>query len=388
MNTILHMIETGGPGGAETVYVNLVRGLDPTRWRHVAVLPTREWMYDQLTDFGVQPVLMPERRAFDVVYFARMTALIKRLGVDLIHAHLFGSAVRAALLSRVCGIPAIATLHGGMDLGSGERFRNLKVAIINRGLKQIVFVSEPLRRSFLDAVPLRPDLAIVVPNGIDASRFSSGGGEAFRAEFGIMPNEFVVGAVGTPGRAAKGLDVLLDVAALLKPRSPGIRFVIVGDLDRGRGIELLNQRASRGLTDDVVITGFRSDVDRALAAFDVYALTSRSEGFSLSLIEAMASGLPVVATRCGGPEQILSDGVTGLLVENGSAEAVASTIERLRASADERQRLGAAAREAVRERFTLDTQVRSYERLYQQCLASGIRGSRTSRNGAEKLRAL
>jgi glycosyltransferase involved in cell wall biosynthesis len=268
----------------------------------------------------------------------------------------------------VTGVPAIATLHGGIDVTSRERFRALKVGIVNRGLKRIVFVSEPLRRSVLQSIPIRPDLATVIPNGIDASRFASGDGRSFRAELGIKPDEFVVGTVGTPGRHAKGFDVLLDVAELLKTRSPGIRFVIVGDLDLGRGTELLRERASRGLVDDVVVTGFRSDVDRALAAFDVYALTSRSEGFSLALIEAMASGLPVVATRCGGPEQILNDGVTGLLVENGSAEAVAEAIEGLRQSPADRQRLGRAARADIRERFTLEAQLQAYEALYQESI--------------------
>ena len=184
-----------------------------------------------------------------------------------------------------------------------------------------------------------------------------------------MPHEFVVGTVATPGRRAKGLDVLLDVASILKTSSPGCRFVIVGDLDLGRGVELLEDRNSRGLIDDVIVTGFRSDVDRALAAFDMYALTSRSEGFPLSLLEAMAAGLSIVATRCGGPEQILDDGVTGILVENGSADAIANAIARLRMNADERRRLGEAARVKVSERFTLEAELRAYERLYEECLS-------------------
>lgn len=375
MKTILHIIETGGPGGAETVYLNLIRGLDSARWRHVAVVPTRDWLYDQLVELGVQPYLIPERWTFDAAFFGRMISLIRRERVDLIQAHLFGSAVRAAMLARVSGVPAVATLHGDMDLGPGERFRGLKIGIINRGLQRIVFVSEPLRRSFLDAVPVRLDLAVVIPNGIDASRFFAASGEEFRAGYGIMPDEFVVGAVGSPGRAAKGLDVFLDVAALFKARSPGVRFVIVGNLEGGRGAELLSQRASRGLEDDVLMTGFRSDVASAFAAFDVYALTSRSEGFSLSLIEAMASGLPVVATRCGGPEQIITDGVTGLLVRNESPEAIATAIERLRVTPEERRSLGVAARKAVAERFSLDAQLRSYERMYDDCLSSDSRRS-------------
>lgn len=368
MKTVLHMIETGGTGGAETVYVDLVRRLDPARWRHVAVLPKREWMYAQLVQFGIKPILIPERWSFDVVFFARMVTLIKRLDVDLIHAHLFGSAVRAALLSRVCGIPAIATLHGALDLTPGERLQNLKVAAVNRGLRRIVFVSEQLQRGLLDTVPLRRDLATVITNGIDAERYSSSSGEGFRVEYGIGAHEFVVGTVATPGRPAKGLDVLLDAVTILKTLSPGCRFIVVGDLDFERGTEVLNDRDSRGLTNDVLFTGFRSDVDRALAAFDVYALASRSEGFPLSLLEAMAAGLPIVATRCGGPEQILDDGVTGLLVENGSARAIASAIARLRTNADERRRFGHAARKAVSTRFTLEAQVMAYEQVYEDCL--------------------
>ena len=366
--TVLHMIETGGTGGAETVYLDLIRGLDATRWGHVAVLPTREWMFEQLTDFGLEPILLSERHSFDVVFLARMASLIRRLGVDLIHAHLFGSAIRAALLSRLCGIPAIATLHGAIDLKKGESLMAFKVAAINHGLQRVVFVSEQLRRSFLESVSLRPELATVITNGIDAKRFSGTDDRGVRGELGIKADECVVGTVATPGRSAKGLDVLLDTASILKSKSQGYRFVVVGDLDLGRGVEVLKERDSRGLTNDVVFTGFRSDVDRALAAFDVYALTSRSEGFPLSLLEAMAAALPIVATRCGGPEQILDDGVTGLLVENGSAEAIASAIERLRANADERRRLGNAARKAVSERFTLEAQVRAYEKLYEDCL--------------------
>jgi glycosyltransferase involved in cell wall biosynthesis len=385
--TVLHMIETGGTGGAETVYIDLIRGLDATRWRHVAVLPTREWMFEQLTELGLDPILLPERHSFDVVFLARMASLIRRRDVNLIHAHLFGSAIRAALLSRLCGIPAIATLHGAIDLKKGESLIAFKVAAINHGLKRVVFVSEQLRRSFLESVSLRPELATVITNGIDAKRFSGTYDRGVRGDLSIRKDEFVVGTVATPGRSAKGLDVLLDTASILKSKSRGYRFVVVGDLDLGRGVDVLKERDSRGLTNDVIFTGFRSDVDRALAAFDVYALTSRSEGFPLSLLEAMAASLPIVATRCGGPEQIIDDGVTGLLVKNGSAEAIASAIERLRANADDRRRLGNAAQKAVSERFTLEAQVGKYEKVYEECLAESSfksRGLQSSGSGLSR----
>jgi glycosyltransferase involved in cell wall biosynthesis len=367
VNTILHMIDTGGIGGAETVYLNLVRDLDHSRWRHVAVVPTAGWLYGRLTDIGVEPIVLSERSSFDAVYFARLAAIIRRHRVDIIQAHLFGSAVRAALLAFVCRLPAVATLHGTIDLQTNERFRQLKTAAINHGLRRIVFVSELLRRSFLEAIPLQPNRTTVILNGIDPQRYLPGDGTQFRQEFGISPEEFVIGTIANPG-PAKGLDVLLEAAVILKAQSPGCRFVIVGELDHGRGAELIAGRDARGLTHDVVLTGFRSDTHRALAAFDVYALTSRTEGFPLSLLEAMSAQLPVVATRCGGPEEIIEDGVTGLLVTNGSSQAVASSIGRLRADPHERQRLAKAARQVVENRFTLHRQVESYGELYRQCL--------------------
>lgn len=367
MNTVLHMIDTGGIGGAETVYLNLVRDLDHSRWRHVAVVPTPGWLYAQLTHIGIKPIVMSERNSFDAVYFAQLAAIIRRHRIDIIQAHLFGSAVRAALLAFVCRVPAVATLHGTIDLQTNERFRQLKAAVVNHGLRRIVFVSELLRRSFLDAIPLQPNRTTVILNGIDPQRFLPGDGTHFRQEFGISPKEFVVGTIANPG-PAKGLDVLLDAAAILKTQSPGCRFVIVGELDHGRGAELIKGRDARGLTDDVVLTGFRSDTHRALAAFDMYALTSRTEGLPLSLLEAMSAELPVVATRCGGPEEIIEDGVTGLLVANGSPQAVASSIVRLRADPHERRRMATAARQVVMSRFTLERQVQSYSQLYHQCL--------------------
>jgi glycosyltransferase involved in cell wall biosynthesis len=370
MRTILHTIETGGTGGAETVYLDLVRRLDPTRWRHVAIVPTREWMYDQLTALGIETVVMPERKVIDgVLSFVRAAALIKTHDVDLIHAHLFGSAVRASVLARVCGVPAIATLHGAIDFTKGQRFRGAKVAAISHGLNRVVFVSEALRRSFIAQSKMRPELATVITNGIDASKFSSADGASFRAELGIGAKEFVVGTVATPGRRAKGLDILLEAASILKELSPDCKIVIIGDLDLGRGDALLKDRKERGLTNDVIVTGFRKDVNRALASFDLYAMASRSEGFPLSLLEAMAAGLPIVATRCGGPEQILEDGVTGVLVPNESPADIAAAIASLRQRADERKRLGERARAAARTRFTLDAQVRAYDALYESCLS-------------------
>lgn len=368
MKTVLHMIETAGPGGAETVLLDLLKSLDPARWRSIAILPSRGWLHDQLGHAGIETLVIAERGNFDAMYFARILSVLRRSKVDLIHSHLFGSAVRASILSLVSGIPAVATLHGQTDISSKERFRFMKIAALNR-LCRVVFVSEQLRQNFVETNNLRPQLALVIVNGIDTARFGQPSSGDLRSVFGISADEFVVGTVGNPG-PAKGLDLLVEVAALLKSRASGFRFIVAGDLSDGRGADIVGLRDTRGLRDDVIFTGFRSDVEMVLGALDLFVLPSRSEGFSLALIEAMAAGLPVVATRCGGPEGIIDHGDTGLLVENGSAHAIAAAIESLRGQPEVRRRMGQAAQAVVRQRYTREAQVLAYESLYEECLAA------------------
>ena len=361
------MIETAGPGGAETVFLDLIRSLNPRDWKSIAVIPSSGWLNDQLVAAGVETLIIPERSTFDAAYFARLLSLIRRSRVDIIHSHLFGSAVRGALLSFVSGKPAIATLHGQTDMSSSERFLSIKIAALKH-LRRIVFVSEELRKSFVKHTPLGPRVATVITNGIDTERFA-GRPAGLRAELGIGPDEFVIGTVGNPGRA-KGFDVLIEAAAILKERGSRVRFVVAGDLSDGRGSDMLALRSARGLDDDVLFIGFRRDVEKVLGALDLYLLPSRSEGFSLSIVEAMAAGLPVVSTRCGGPEGILEHGVTGILVENESPTAIANAIEELRADPAKARALGADARVVVRQRYTRDAQIKAYEKLYTECLAA------------------
>jgi glycosyltransferase involved in cell wall biosynthesis len=365
VRAVLHLIDTGGPGGAETVYLNLIRGLG--RWRHVAVIPTREWMSHRLVELGLDPIIARSVRAFDLRYLLRLYRVVRQQRVDLVQGHLFSPGVTASLLGGLTRVPAVVTVHGLVDFRAGERYRALKLGLVNHGAARVVFVSEALRRDFLVANELRPEITTVIPNGIDLSEFSPGRDDGLRRELGAGPTDFMVGAIGNV-REAKGYDVLLAAAARLKARAPGVRFVIIGQAEGGLYERLVALRGELGLADDVRFLGFRDDVPRLLQALDAVVLTSRSEGFSLATVQAMAAGVPVVATRCGGPEEILTDGCTGLLVENGSPEAVAAGIERLRADKGLREALGRAARHDAESRFTLEAQLRAYDALYEECI--------------------
>ena len=218
MKTVLHMIETAGPGGAESVFVDLITSLDKSRWRSIAVIPETGWLHAQLSAAGVETHVLRERRTFDAGYAARLVSLVRRGKVDIIHSHLFGSAVRGSVISAMSGRPAVATLHGQTDMSTSERFLAIKFAALKH-LKRIVFVSEELKKSFVNVTPLGPRVATVITNGIDADRFAERP-DGLRAELGIGADEFVIGTVGNPGRA-KGFDILIEAAAILKERGRG-----------------------------------------------------------------------------------------------------------------------------------------------------------------------
>ena len=368
--TVLHVINTGGPGGAETVCLNLARYADRTRWQPIVVVPDEGWITRALRDAGVEVHVMGHASHSDMPgYLLGLSKLISRRRVDLVHSHLFGPTYVSGLLGVLRRRPVVGTIHGEGDVSPDERFRRAKFALVNRGVCRLVFVSEALRRRFLEFGSLRPELTAVVSNGVDVAAFERDGNRSFRRALGVSESDYLVGAVGNL-RPAKGYDVLLDAAARLTARAPHTRFVIVGQGGDDLETALLAQRHRLGLDERVIFAGFQSDVRRVLSSLDTFVLSSRSEGFSISTVEAMAAGIPVVATRCGGPEDILEHDRTGLLVPNGSADAIATAIERLQTDPSLRERLAINARAAAADRFGVQAQARAYEAIYDQCIAA------------------
>jgi glycosyltransferase involved in cell wall biosynthesis len=377
-DTILHLIDTGGPGGAETVFMELVTGLRARGWDSVAVVPERDWLDGALRARGVEPLLVPTRGSFDARYLARLCMVARRHGVRLIQTHLLSTSVYGSLVGRALGIPVVSTFHGTVDVAEDEAYRAAKLKIIDRRANRMVFVSESLREHFLAAHPLRRAHSQVIHNGIDADRFRPGRDDALRRELGIADDAVLVGSVGNV-RTAKAYPVLLRAAARLRDRVRSVHFAIVGQGDGSLLDELIRLRGELGLDEVVSFVGFREDIPRIMRSFDVYLISSSAEGFSLSTVQALASGLPVVATRCGGPEEILQDGAGGLLVERNSPAALADALHRLIIDRGERERLAASARSLVERRFTLDAMVTGYEALYARSLDRSAR--RVGRTG-------
>jgi glycosyltransferase involved in cell wall biosynthesis len=205
------------------------------------------------------------------------------------------------------------------------------------------------------------DRISVIRNGVDLSRFGAvARGEARRA-LGIPGDTF---AVGTAGRLVPVKDQAMLVAALGAMAASGIGFValIAGEGPLKRDLE--QQAAAAGIADRVRFLGHRPDIEQVFAALDVFVLSSSSEGLSNTILEAMASGVPVVATRVGGADELVEEGRTGLLVPPGSPEALAEALRDVGANASRRAAFGRAARERAESVFGLARMIGDYRDLY------------------------
>jgi glycosyltransferase involved in cell wall biosynthesis len=370
LKTVMHTVDTWGPGGAETVCVELAAGLDPSRFRSVASAIREGWVNDALRARGIDTSMTRTGRGpIDVAYLWRIAALARRKRADLIQSHLLTANLYCALASRMLGIPSVATFHGMVDVKANDRLGALKLRLITANVARLVFVSEALRQHFIRAHRVDDRRTVVVPNGIDPAIFRAAPHRALRAELGFADDIIIVGAAGNI-RPAKGYDDLIRVAAKLRESCPRLRFVVAGEPGEPLYTSLLELRRQLGVEDRVTFLGFRGDIAAFHNGIDLYVSTSTSEGFSLTTIQAMATALAVVATRSGGPEEIVTDGVDGILVPVGDPDAMARVLAELTAHPERQRALGQAGRETVLRRFTLARMISSYEDLYERALAA------------------
>ncbi|MBN4063234.1 glycosyltransferase [Cardiobacterium sp. AH-315-I02] len=363
MKTILHIIDTTGPGGAETVFIDLATRLPKDKYRSVVVIRGKGWVYEELCRRGIKPVLLDAKGSFNFRYLSGLRKIIRDESVDLIQSHLLGANVYCSLAGLLTSTPVVATFHGVVDIGENERLKRLKFAAINAGASCIVAVTDSLLEDIISRTSLKENKTAVIYNGIDTAAFVRPHSNDLRQKYGWHEDDIIIGSLGNI-RPAKGYDLLLKAADLLKQSSHSYRFVIAG---QGKGKlfdEMLALRKTLGLEERVQFLGFIDDAADFLANIDIFLSTSISEGLPLSAIQAMVAARPMVATRCGGYVSLISHRENGILTEVGNPAAIAEAIEML--AADSKLQISMANNAKVYAIETYDIQVMldAYARLY------------------------
>ncbi|MBW4933413.1 glycosyltransferase family 4 protein [Marinobacter sp. F4206] len=364
--TILHLIDTTGPGGAETVFINLLRELGQTEFRSVVVLRGEGWVADKVRSIGITPHFIDSKGSFNLGYIRDLRQLMTDEKVGLIHAHLLGSNVYGALLALICRKPMIATFHGAVDVSEGERFLRTKFFLIGLGASKIVCVSKRLEEELATRSTLPPNKVKLIYNGVDPAPFLNPSKADLRQELGLRPETNLVVSVGNI-RPAKGYEYLVEASLCMAESDPDTHFVVVGHQRKALFEKLTSQISTASPKPKIHWLGFREDVADVLRQADIFLLPSVSEGFSISTVEAMMAGVPVIATRSGGPEEIIADGETGFLIPVRDSAAIVAAIERLKAP-EIHQGIVAKARSTAREKFGLATMLQEYRGLYQQLI--------------------
>ena len=357
MKKVLLLIDTCGPGGAESVFLSIVDHVDKYGFIPVVVLPDRGWLYQKLVTSDIDVRTERSAGSFNTEFIRYLVRLIRTEKIDLIHAHLFGASIYGAIAARLTGAPLICTIHGYVDVSEKTKFFRLKLLIIFLVARYVVFVSKGLAGEVAPIFKIGIDKKKVIYNGV---HFDDKVSKCFSDN---SDREVVIGCLGNI-RHAKDYETMLAVAREIKDRSSKVIFKVYGDKNSDYYQALEEKKTALGLDKVVYFEGFVSDVAAALDAMDLFLLTSKSEGFSLATVEAMSRNLPVIASRSGGPEEIINDGQDGLLVDVGDVNGFADSIMELIENPALRKRLADSAQCSVRERFSMKNMINGYLELY------------------------
>jgi len=374
-----HLIECDGPGGAERMLASLVSALQSAGHENVVILPAagEGWLARELSGTGATIEHFRLDRPFSPAFAGWLSDLLRRHRIELAHSHEFTMAVYGTWAARKAGgIPHLFTMHGGRYYAEQLR-RRVALHLAARGSSAVVSVSHSLARHLAHDLRLSPSRIVTIPNGVRPPRIQ-GTQPSLREQLGLGLDDRLTVAVGNL-YPVKGHAYLLEALALLATRHPELHVAIAG---RGELEETLRERARELRVEHRFhLLGLRPDVGDVLAAADVFALPSLSEGVPLALLEAMLSGRPVVASAVGEVPAVLADGGAGMLVSPGDADALANALDSLLTNPDAARRLGNAARTRALSSYSFDSMLNRYLELYAEAL-----GDHSHDGGSQRVR--
>jgi glycosyltransferase involved in cell wall biosynthesis len=354
--SIVHVLSSFGVGGQERVALDLAIGQRARGHtvRVISLAPAPDGpMADEFRQHGIETVRVAKRGGLDPTLVPRLAVVLRRLGAQIVHTHNPLPLIYGAPAAKLAGAHAVHTKHGK---NPGSRGQKLLRRLAARFTDAFVAVSDTTlaqARELRDA----PEAKLrEIANGIRLDRYapSAEARAQIRSELGLGD----AWVVGTVGRIDANKNQAMLVRAMLPMLSPGVRLVIVGDGPARADVE-----ATANGSPFVTFTGRRMDVPRVIHAFDVFALSSISEGLPLVVPEAMAAALPIVSTAVGGIPSVVDNGVTGLLVPVDE-DRVAAALAALANDRDRARAMGRAAREIALSRYSADRMVEAYLALY------------------------
>ena len=358
---ILQLLATGGSGGAQESYTGLLLRLDRSKYEVRALSLSAGSAVQRLRALGI-PVDVLEQTD-DERAIRELAAWLRREEIDLVHSHMYRAEVLGTRAAVAAGVPVIvATVHSSR-VRSAEDVAAL--AALTPSMDRLIVPSGSIRRKVVAEGRETARFAII-PNGVDLSRFATPTRCEFRREFDVPSSAPLLGVVARL-EPEKGHRFLIEAMPAILRRAPETRLAVIGEGSDAESLVAL--ATSVGVADRVLFTGRRDDVAALTGDLTVAVLPSVREAQGISILEAMARRVPVVASAVGGIPEVITSGTDGLLVPPGDAVALADAIVSLLTDDELRSRIGAAGYRTVVERYSIDAQVKRTELVYDEELA-------------------
>lgn len=378
---VVHVVDRLGVGGMENGLVNIINGTPPDRFRH-AVICLREAgaFRKRLRDPSVPVLVAGKKPGKDPLCYLRLWRMLRRLKPAVVHTRNL-PAVDMVVPARFCGAAAVVHGEHGRDAveedGANPRYNRLR-RTLSPLVDRYVVVSRDIEQWLADRVGVPAEKVTQIYNGVDAQRFHpAAGGRRLLPPPGFAgPRQVVIGTVGRMQTVKDQVTLARAFVHILEkvPEARSVlRLVMIGDGPlRQPCMEVL---AAAGAQDLAWLPGSRDDIPEILRGLDVFVLPSRTEGICNTILEAMASGLPVVATHVGGNPELVQPGETGALAPPSDAAALAAALVPYVTDAALRRAHGAAGRRRVLAEFALERMVGRYLDTYDALLA-GVEAAR------------
>ena len=364
---VLHIIDSLHLGGAQEVVLNLAT-CGSSRFRHeVATLHGHGIYWDRLKKAGIKVHSLSPHK-FLPAYLASIPWRILADKPDILHCHLIPSNIIAKPLGALLGVPVIINHDHTND---PHRIDNKILLALdkstNRFAHHIIAVAAACRDFLTTHESIPPEKISLVPNAIDLRRFSPGevSRDEARARLGLPAGSRIVAGVGRLN-PQKNFALFLDIAAQLAPRFPDLHFLLAGE---GPEEQMLREKASAlGIANRVTFSGYVADTRLVYLAADVLLMPSRYEGLPMTLLEAMAMGLPVVASKLDGIAEVIGDGAEGFLVPSDDAALFVERTASLLADAELSPRISKNARAKIEASFSVERMTSAVEDIYDRFL--------------------
>ena len=370
---VLQLIEDfGGLGGAERVVYDLISNINRDKFEPLVAIVNPKQLSKYYERAKVKIHEVSGRKRLNIKTLKELISVIRNNNIDITHSHLFRMNSYNWIASRICKKPSLASIHGIMADEIGLSARLFSKLAVSYNTKTVV-VSEHLRKQFLNTYEVLPDKVMTIYNGFNCSRIENRPQPAdintFRDCYMCSDSDSVIVAIGNV-KEIKGYKYLLNAVYILKQTLSNIRLFIAGIDTNKDELGLVDKIEELSLQHNVTFLGSFQNITTLFEVGDVYVSSSLHEGFSLTTLEAMAYGLPVVVTDCGGPAEIVEDGKDGFVVPVANAQALAKATMKILQNKELGHKLGKHGKCRAFENFSINKFIQKHEQLYRELVGN------------------